>query len=85
MQAQGKKPLFLQKEKSRFAGTEEGAPVPVKGEKQVCRDGGSRPCSYKRRKAGLQAQGKEPLFLQKEKSRFAGTGEEATVPTKGEK
>ncbi|MDG5786646.1 hypothetical protein QA612_04020 [Evansella sp. AB-P1] len=50
MLAQRKEPLFLQKEKSRFAGTEEGAPVPVKGEKQVCRHRGRSHCSCKRRK-----------------------------------
>ncbi|MDG5788949.1 hypothetical protein QA612_15945 [Evansella sp. AB-P1] len=34
---------MLQRVKKRFAGTEEGSSVPAKGEKEVCRHGGSSP------------------------------------------
>ncbi|MDG5787483.1 hypothetical protein QA612_08245 [Evansella sp. AB-P1] len=40
MQAQRKKPSFLQKVKKRFAGTEEEASVPAKSEKEICRNRG---------------------------------------------
>ncbi|MDG5786005.1 hypothetical protein QA612_00785 [Evansella sp. AB-P1] len=68
-----------------FAGTGEGAPVPAKREKDVCRNRGRRHRSCKERKGGLQAQRKEPPFLQREKRMIAGTGEGATVPAKREK
>ncbi|MDG5786648.1 hypothetical protein QA612_04030 [Evansella sp. AB-P1] len=59
--------------------------MPQKKEKLDCGHGRRSPCSCKRRKASLQGRRKPPLLLQKEKSRFAGTGEEAPVPAKGEK
>ncbi|MDG5786215.1 hypothetical protein QA612_01840 [Evansella sp. AB-P1] len=57
MQSQRKCPAFLQREKKRFAVTEEMSSVPAKREKEVCRNRGSSQRSCKERKRGLQEQG----------------------------
>ncbi|MDG5786644.1 hypothetical protein QA612_04010 [Evansella sp. AB-P1] len=57
--------------------------MPAKVEKGICRNRGRRPSSCKRIKASLQERKKEPVFLQKDKSKFAGTEEGARVPAKG--
>ncbi|MDG5787431.1 hypothetical protein QA612_07980 [Evansella sp. AB-P1] len=78
-------PPFLEREKKRIAGTEEGRPVPGKSEKEVCRNGGRSPRSWKGKKRGLQEQRKVPPFLERVKKRFAVTGEDRPVPGKSEK
>ncbi|MDG5787982.1 hypothetical protein QA612_10825 [Evansella sp. AB-P1] len=71
--------------KKKFAGTEEGAPVPGKSEKEVCRNGGRSPRSWKGKKRGLQERRKIAPFLEKVKKKFAGTEEGRPVPGKSEK
>ncbi|MDG5787959.1 hypothetical protein QA612_10710 [Evansella sp. AB-P1] len=71
MRERRKDPLFLQRVKKEFAGTEEGSTVPAKREKEVCRHGGRIHCSCKERKRGLRERRKGPPFLQREKKRFA--------------
>ncbi|MDG5787983.1 hypothetical protein QA612_10830 [Evansella sp. AB-P1] len=85
MRARRKGPPFLQRVEKKFAGMEEGSTVPAKREKGVCGHVGRVHRSCKERKRGLQARRKDPLFLQREKKRFAGTEEVASVPAKSEK
>ncbi|MDG5787372.1 hypothetical protein QA612_07685 [Evansella sp. AB-P1] len=76
---------MLQREKKRFAGTEEVSSVAAKGEKEVCGNRGSVQRCCKGRKRGLRERRKNPALLQRVKKRFAGTKEVSSVAAKGEK
>ncbi|MDG5787359.1 hypothetical protein QA612_07615 [Evansella sp. AB-P1] len=84
MQEQRKSPALLQREKKRFAVTEEVPSVAANRIKVAMREERTPKCCCKERKRDLQERRKCPALLQRVKKRIAGT-EEATLQDRRQK